>query len=229
MVLTRSEKEDMVKQLYEEGKTIREIAKEVHMSFGPIGNIIRKVTGDNSKDNNNKSASTETNALRLFSNGNSPVDVAIKLKITSSEAEELYLGFWRLKRQPFLAVVYKELRSQFPSFIRLFKLLVDARISADEAVNLIKEAKQIPILRNTFFDLTSGNADLIAERNTLVNEVSGLQNEIARNRTYLQIGQEELKRMNFEIMEKSRELQNLGRITDDRMKEHFRYKWSKYA
>jgi hypothetical protein len=42
MVLTRSEKEELVIQLYEEGKTIREIAKEVHMSFGPIGNIIQK-------------------------------------------------------------------------------------------------------------------------------------------------------------------------------------------
>lgn len=39
MVLTRSEKEELVKQLYEEGKTIREISKEVHMSFGPIGII----------------------------------------------------------------------------------------------------------------------------------------------------------------------------------------------
>ncbi|MGH9982385.1 MAG: hypothetical protein ACRD8W_00325 [Nitrososphaeraceae archaeon] len=41
MVLTRSEKEELVKQLYEEGKTVREIAKEVHMSFGPIENITK--------------------------------------------------------------------------------------------------------------------------------------------------------------------------------------------
>lgn len=54
MVLTRSEKEELVKQLYEEGKTYREIAKEVHMSFGPIGKIVRKVTGDSSKHSNNE-------------------------------------------------------------------------------------------------------------------------------------------------------------------------------
>ncbi|MGI0044083.1 MAG: hypothetical protein ACRD47_10260, partial [Nitrososphaeraceae archaeon] len=79
MVLRRSEKEELVVQLYEEGKTIREIAKEVRMSFGPIGNIIRKVTGDNSTDNNNKPMlSKETKALRLFSNGKSPISVTIK-------------------------------------------------------------------------------------------------------------------------------------------------------
>jgi hypothetical protein len=225
MVLTRSEKEELVKQLYTEGKTVREIAKAVHMSFSPITAVIRKVSGDNSKDSSNKPVvSIETKALRLFSNGNSPVDVAIKLDISSSEAEELYLGFWRLKRQPFLAFVYKELGSQFQSFIRFFKLLRDARIAPDEAVNLIKEAKQIPFLRNTFFDLTNANADLTVQRNTLIDEVSGLQNEIARHRTYLEIAQNELKRMNFEMMEKNRELQNLDRLIEGGMKEYFRHK-----
>jgi DNA-binding NarL/FixJ family response regulator len=40
MVLTRSEKEQRIIEMYEAGHTIRVIAKEVHMSFGPIGNII---------------------------------------------------------------------------------------------------------------------------------------------------------------------------------------------
>lgn len=127
MVLSRFEEEKRVKELYEEGKTIREIAKEVHMSFTDIAAIIRKVTGDSSKDSRTKPAvSRETKALRLFSNGNSPVEVAIKLDISSDEAEELYLGFWRLKQQPYLAFTYKELRFQLSSFIRLFKLLRSA-------------------------------------------------------------------------------------------------------
>ena len=97
MVLTRSEKEELVKQLNEEGKTIREIAKEVHMSFGPIANIIRKVTGDSSKDYNNEhEKSKETEALKLFQEGKAPVDVATTLGISSDETEDLYLGYLRL-------------------------------------------------------------------------------------------------------------------------------------
>jgi hypothetical protein len=38
MVLTRVEKEEVGEKLYEEGKTIREIAKQVHMLLGQIGN-----------------------------------------------------------------------------------------------------------------------------------------------------------------------------------------------
>ncbi|MGI0043928.1 MAG: helix-turn-helix domain-containing protein [Nitrososphaeraceae archaeon] len=138
MVLTRSEKEEFVKQLYEEGKTIREIAKEVHMSFGPIGNIIRRVTGDNSTDNNNKPVlSTETKALRLFSNGNSPVSVAIKLGISSDEAENFYMAYWRLRNQHHLAFIYMRLKYQLPSFIKLYDVFRSVKVTEEDAANLI--------------------------------------------------------------------------------------------
>jgi DNA-binding NarL/FixJ family response regulator len=43
-MLSRTEKEQRVIELYQQGKTTREIAQEVHMSFGNIGSIIRKAT-----------------------------------------------------------------------------------------------------------------------------------------------------------------------------------------
>ncbi|MGH9925025.1 MAG: hypothetical protein ACRD5B_06565, partial [Nitrososphaeraceae archaeon] len=127
MVLTRSEKEELVKQLYEEGKTIREIAKAVHMSFGPIGNIIRKVTGDSSKDSNNiPTTSKETEALKLFQEGKTPIKVAIILNISSDETEDLYLGYLKLVHLHHLVLIYKELKYQLPSFVKLFKILRSA-------------------------------------------------------------------------------------------------------
>jgi DNA-binding NarL/FixJ family response regulator len=44
-MLNKTEKEQRVIELYEQGKTIREIAQDVSMSFGDIGAIIKKVTG----------------------------------------------------------------------------------------------------------------------------------------------------------------------------------------
>jgi hypothetical protein len=100
MVFTRAEKEALVKRLYEESKTIREIAKEVHMSFTDIAAIIRKVSGDSSKNNSVKpTKSIEARALRLFSKGKTPVEVAIKLDISSEEAETCFIRYWRLKQQ----------------------------------------------------------------------------------------------------------------------------------
>jgi transposase-like protein len=154
MVFTRSEKEELVKQLYEEGKTIREIAKEGHMSFGSIGNIIRKVSDDNSKDNNVKpQKSKETQALRLYSKCNSPVEVAIKLGISSDEAEDLYLAYWRLRNQHHLVFIYKRLKYQLPSFIKLYNVLRSAGITEEDAANLIIKSRQIPHLENTFLTL----------------------------------------------------------------------------
>ena len=40
--MNRQEKHQLVVQLYNEGKTMRDIAKEAHMSFGDIGTIIKK-------------------------------------------------------------------------------------------------------------------------------------------------------------------------------------------
>ena len=40
-MLSKTEKEQRVIELYQQGKTIREIAHEVHMSFANIGAIER--------------------------------------------------------------------------------------------------------------------------------------------------------------------------------------------
>ncbi len=46
MLISKKEKEKLVIHLANEGKTTREIAKQVHISLRNIGKIIRKVTGD---------------------------------------------------------------------------------------------------------------------------------------------------------------------------------------
>jgi hypothetical protein len=225
MVLTRSEKEDLVVQLYEEGKSYREIAKEVHMSFGPIGNIIRKVTGDSGIDSNNKPImSKETEALKLFQEGKSLVEIAVILNASWDETEDLYLGYLRLKNLHDFVLIYKELKYQLPSFFKLYKILRSTGIKEEDAADLIKNAKQIPSLRNTFWDLTNINTNLEEQRYGKISELTNIENEVEKYKTYLEIGRHELNRINFEIMEKNRELQDLDRLIDDRMKEYFRYK-----
>ena len=50
MLISRKEKEKLVIQLAHEGKTTREIAKQVHISLRDIGIIIRKETGDDKEN-----------------------------------------------------------------------------------------------------------------------------------------------------------------------------------
>jgi DNA-binding NarL/FixJ family response regulator len=82
-ILNKKEKEELVIKLYQDGKPMREIAQQAHLSFGTISKIIKRLNGvDNEttlSDMINKSKATQ--ALSLFLQGKRLVDVAIKLDI----------------------------------------------------------------------------------------------------------------------------------------------------
>jgi DNA-binding NarL/FixJ family response regulator len=48
-MLTRQEREQNVLYLYNQGKTIREIAKEVRISFRDIGSVLKKEEKENER------------------------------------------------------------------------------------------------------------------------------------------------------------------------------------
>ena len=50
VVLNKKEKEELVIKLYQDGKPIREIARQAHLSFGSIGKIIKTIN-NNGDDN----------------------------------------------------------------------------------------------------------------------------------------------------------------------------------
>ena len=99
VILNKREKEELVVKLHQENKTIRQIAEIVHMSFGDIGKIIKRINGqdsDNGTDMSKKSKATK--ALWLFENGKLPIDVAIELDMPYDEVTELQQEFWALNR-----------------------------------------------------------------------------------------------------------------------------------
>ena len=85
MVLNKQEKEQLVIKLYQEGKPIREIAQQAHLSFGTIGKIVRRINSLEGEimPNDLSGKSKETQALSLFLQGKRPVDVAIELESIS--------------------------------------------------------------------------------------------------------------------------------------------------
>ena len=79
----RKQKEEKVIELYLEGKTVREIAKIVLMSFSDIGQIIREYNERKARENlqGNTIVSEETKAIELLSEGKSPIQVKVSLNI----------------------------------------------------------------------------------------------------------------------------------------------------
>ena len=103
-----NQREGRVLELYDQGKSTREIAKELRMSLRDISFILKKgqvnhgivTIMDDGNNNNNDSNSTDrsnkplnekdTLAYKLFSEGKKPVEVAIQLNLSEKEATRYY-------------------------------------------------------------------------------------------------------------------------------------------
>jgi DNA-binding CsgD family transcriptional regulator len=92
VILTKAEKERRVKELLEQGKSTREIADEVHMSFGDIGSIRRRLFGETEVQTKNEgevTVSTDTKVFKMFEQGKTPIEVAIELDLKSDSVARL--------------------------------------------------------------------------------------------------------------------------------------------
>jgi transposase len=105
--------EQYVIQLYE-GKTFKEIAQLIHMSFRDIGAIVKRykeeIEGQNGqlRDHDTEPKSKESKAFKLFSEGKSPIEVVVALDLPSDEARAIYREYWELQGMYELAKIYKE-------------------------------------------------------------------------------------------------------------------------
>jgi transposase len=118
---SKEEREKYIIELYKRGKTIREIAREVHMAFGPICAVIKKFNGENenSKEEKSNTPSKDTQAFRLFLEGKKPVEVVVELDVAADQVSKLYQQFLGLESS-----LYQQLkRGLLPLFLKLFDIL----------------------------------------------------------------------------------------------------------
>ena len=136
-ILTRQEKERLVLELYyNQGKTYREISKEARISPRDIGVILNKgieekteglkeeQQEDNDSDKNQEQHSTlSTQAYKLFSEGKTPLEVAITLNLGESEATKYYREYWKLKRLQILISIHKATNGQLRPFMDVTNII----------------------------------------------------------------------------------------------------------
>ena len=96
-----AEKLRKVIELRKEGKPIREIAKQMHMSSRTVIDILkdnsskeaREESRRKEQDQQNAVRTNYTKALRLFKKGKNLLDVTIELGILAEETEKAFLDF----------------------------------------------------------------------------------------------------------------------------------------
>ena len=80
--------------MLKKGYPIREIAKASQKSFSDIGEIKRRIFGEAaSYKKKKKKLSKVAQALDLFSQGKSPIEVSIELDYNPKDIEKVYLNY----------------------------------------------------------------------------------------------------------------------------------------
>jgi hypothetical protein len=141
--MNRAEKEQYVIRLYQENKSTREIAKLMHMSFRDIGSIIKKVKLEAGGEkgplevDDIKSKSKTTQALKLFSELKSPIEVAIALDLPVDQVRTIYRQYWELDGMHRLAQIYEEAKYDVHDLLRLHKMVKDRGMEKQDIINVL--------------------------------------------------------------------------------------------
>jgi uncharacterized coiled-coil DUF342 family protein len=149
--MNREEKHQLVCQLYGEGKTMREIAKEVHMSFGDIGSVIKRLNQELHPKSKEKSKVSQ--ALELFKKGNDPVKVALSLDLSPTKTESIYKQFLKLSRFYKLLDLYKKVGDDVSLLSTVHDVMKKYDLSKKDIINIVHYAEKRIFLKEEIHEL----------------------------------------------------------------------------
>jgi hypothetical protein len=143
-MLTRQVKERLVLEQYNQGKTIRDIAKELRMSFRDIGAILKKASAEENENGQttykmeqHPALSVSAQSYKLFSEGKTPVEVAVSLNLTQPEVTHFYREYWNLMKLQCLNKIYEDIGDDIGQFLKLYALCNSAGFDKKHVVELL--------------------------------------------------------------------------------------------
>jgi chromosome segregation ATPase len=203
-LLSREEKERRVIELYEQGKSSREIAKEVHMSFGDIASIIRRHSGEvkavtRKEEGSGVMLSKDTQVFKLFELHKRPIEVTIELDLKPDEISRLYNQWLELKDLHEVKQLYeerKQLDGDLSEFLELHYLIKTEDVKPRQLLNAAYYLSQISFLEdrvkvlkgevqsleNQKQRLTAELHSYCSEKATLLRDLDSLSSLITRHR-----------------------------------------------
>lgn len=178
-MLTRTEKEKRVIELYEQGYTYRAIAKEVHLSPGSISSIIKKHTGEQGPEKveqqkrhgQGQEQIIDTKVFKLFEEGKTPIQVAIDLNLPSVEVTRLQGEYWRLKGLHELDQLYEEIGDDVFQLHRTYNSFKDKGYTLSQLFEAADHLDELPLLRSEHQRLEQDNQNLRNEQKQLTGSI----------------------------------------------------------
>ena len=173
MVKTPEEKERLVLNLLNNRTPIRVIANEVGMSFRDIGAIKKKAEKEKEDaEQQSRQEFVSSQAYRLYSEGKSPVHVAIELKIRAQQAIIFQREYWDMIGIHELNQIYEQIKGDPWSFVAIHKLMKDAGKGSQHINRLLGIANNdLPALERKYETLEHEVNFLEFRRSNLTNNM----------------------------------------------------------
>jgi hypothetical protein len=194
-ILTRQQRERVVLDLYNQGKTYREISKEARISPRDIGVILNKVVEEEKRkgfiegqdtivekqrQDEDQHLCLSTRAYKLFCEGRTPIEVAIALNVRESEATKFCSEYWKLKQLHNLNMAYEEIKDDIAPFIKLYKLAKAKGMGVQQVIDALAITNNdLPTIEERFKRLRNDLDNLQFQKRLDERNLYQLNNQIA--------------------------------------------------
>ena len=151
-ILNKFEKEEKVIELHKAGKTLKEVAPIVHMSFRDISKIIKayekKVKLQQAKKENNqqptiKKLSLSSRAFKLFSKGKTPTQTLIELNSSPEKVDRLWSQFLKSERMEDCYDFFQMCQYDLPTLLSINNFMKRNNIDGKNILNILRQTKTI--------------------------------------------------------------------------------------
>jgi transposase len=182
LLLNKFEKEKRVIELHLENKTIREIAKEVRMSFTPISKIIKAFErkkelqakrGENNENGQIKKLSLSSQAFTLFKEGKKIDEVKVLLDIPFKLAIRYWKQYLKSIRMFESFEFYQDHSYDIPRLLSICNFIKNNHVNIHNITDILKEAKnilnlevRISILKYEIAELKQTKNNYLLNKNT---------------------------------------------------------------
>src|ERR687891_810059 len=131
--MDKKQKEALVLAMLEKGESYRDIVQKAKVSPNTIKAISNRAGLD-------ESTSISSRAFELFSEGKSPLQVAITLNLEAEKAIQYHQQYFMLLGCTEFTKVYLQIKDNPWPYVNLVRLIQDARIGDGEVVELLRIA-----------------------------------------------------------------------------------------
>ena len=208
MASKKEEKEKRIIDLYEQGKTYREIMKEEHVSPGYISSVIKKPNGEEET----KPVSKDTQSRRLFSQDKTPLEVANELDLSVEETERIYRDFWKLKGLYDIDAAYEDvIKSDIPSFLTFYRTIKEMEIGEKNLLIILENSDKLLALDELVQDRVKTTESYVDKNRALIGKNKELQNKIEQSKNTVQQYKSKLGSLTDSIKIKSAQLQMMDK------------------